>query len=340
MTTEPGASRFARQKRWVGVLLSVVALAVIGWVAGARVRAAGVESQPRTAPGAITGSWVQAADVQIHLQEWGEPDGKPLLLVHGTGAWTGTWISNVDAMAAAGYRVVALDLPPFGYSTLPANGDYSRAAQARRIQAVMHHLGDAPLTLLGHSFGGGPAAEAAMLEPDRVAHLVLVDAALGLQASAPEACSPSRVTQALLGWRPLRTALVAAFATEPVFSPFLLRQFVAREEVVTPERTAIYQRPFHNQDFSAGLGDWAFQFATGCETPESVKPQSFRRFRVPVSMVWGALDSITPLAQAQALVTLMPQARLTVLPGVGHIPQIEDVASFNAVIAEVLRAPR
>lgn len=339
MTTEPQRLWARRLARRVGVLLAVLALALFGWIVGARVRAAWVENQPRVAPDQVVGKWVQAGEVQVHLQEWGSPDGKPLLLVHGTGAWTGTWISNAEAMAAAGYRVVALDLPPFGYSTLPAHGDYSRAAQARRIQAVMRHMGEAPLTLLGHSFGGGPAAEAAMLDPGRVSHLVLVDAAIGLQATASEGCSSSVVAEMLLGWRPLRTALVAAFATEPVFSPFLLRQFVARTEVVTPERTAIYQQPFHNQDFSAGLGDWAYQFATGCETPESVKPDAFRQLHVPVSLVWGELDSITPLIQAQALAALMPQARLTVLPGVGHIPQIEDVAAFNAAITQVLRAP-
>jgi pimeloyl-ACP methyl ester carboxylesterase len=119
----------------------------------------------------------------------------------------------------------------------------------------------------------------------------------------------------------------------------LLRQFVARKEAVTRERTAVYQQPFHNQDFSAGLGDWAYQFATGCETPESVKPEPFQRLRVPVSLVWGEQDSITPLNQAKTLLTLMPRGRLTVLPNVGHIPHIEDVPAFNLVIRQVLQTP-
>jgi len=79
------------------------------------------------------GRWVQAADADMYLQEWGDPKQPTLLLTHGTGAWSGTWFALPDALAAAGWHVVAIDLPPFGLS-LTADGtrvDYSRAAQAR-----------------------------------------------------------------------------------------------------------------------------------------------------------------------------------------------------------------
>ena len=319
---------------WAGLCL-----VLLGWVAGARVRSMLVETRERVSVGAVAGTWVAAHDVQMHLQTWGPHDGPPLLLVHGTGAWAGTWISNVQALADAGYHVVALDLPPFGYSSLPASGDYSRAAQARRILAVMRQMGQAPVILLAHSFGGGPATEAAMLAPEHVSHLVLVDAAIGLQTGPPEACSPPMLASMLLGWRPLRTALVAAVGTEPAFSDLLLRQFVASTEVVTPDRVRIYQQPFRNQDFSAGLGDWVMQFATRCETPVSTQPEAFRRFRVPVSLVWGSLDSITPPEQAHELQALLPRVQLSILPGVGHIPQIEDTGAFNATVLDVLRDP-
>ena len=178
-----------------------------------------------------------------------------------------------------------------------------------------------------------------MQAPEQVSHLVLVDAAIGLQVEPSPACSVPVLPSVLLGWRPLRTALVTAFGTEPVFSGLLLRQFVARTEVVTPERVRLYQQPFRNREFSAGLGDWAAQFVTRCETPVSARPEAFRGFRVPVSLVWGALDSITPLEQAHELKTLLPRVQLTVLPGVGHIPHIEDVGAFNAALLQVLRSP-
>lgn len=59
----------------------------------------------------------------------------------------------------------------------------------------------------------------------------------------------------LLGWRPLRTSVIAAVATEPAFGAHWLRQFVDRKRAVMPQRTASYQLPFAGQDYSAGLGD-------------------------------------------------------------------------------------
>lgn len=317
-------------------VLALLASLVAGWLLYTGARLAWTETQERKQAAPPGGRWLAAHDTEIHVHEWGPPDGPPLLLVHGTGAWTGTWVSNVDSLKNAGYRVVALDLPPFGYSLPPANGDYSRQAQARRILAVAAQLGPQPITLVGHSFGGGPAAEAAMLEPGRFAHVVLVDAAIGLQPADAAPCESGGAVAAVAGWRGLRTLLVGAVGTEPALSAHWLRQFVARQEVVTPERTAIYQQPFATRGFTAGLGDWAYQFGTGCEQAASSRAPGWRRLALPVSLLWGEQDSITPLAQARELKSLLPRSRLTVLPGVGHIPQIEDVPRFNAALLQVL----
>ena len=349
MTTEQDKAARRKAKRlrvallWTASIslacVTLVVAVIAGWLLYAQHRVAVDETRPRNLAAPPGGYWIHSYDTRIHFREWGRRDAKPLLLVHGTGAWGGTWVSNAEAMAAAGFHVVAMDLPPFGFSDLPPTGDYSRLAQARRIQAVLERLGPQPVTLLGHSFGGGPAAEAAMLSPQRIAHLVLLDAAIGLEPESPPPCHVPWAMRAALQWPGLRTALVGATATDPRLTAWFLRKFVAREEAITLERTAIYQKPFVNEDFSAGLADWARQFATGCEQPASVKPQSWRQLQVPVSLVWGERDSVTPLAQAQALKALLPRARLTVLPGVGHIPQIEDVPQFNRAIAEVLRSP-
>ena len=54
-------------------------------------------------------------------------------------------------------------------------------------------------------------------------------------------------------------------------------------------------------------------------------------------LLWGDQDSVTPLEQARDLQTLLPQATLTLLPGVGHIPQIEDPDMFNNALLKALR---
>ena len=79
----------------------------------------------------------------------------PVVLIHGTAAWSELWRATIDALAAAGFHVIALDLPPFGFSDRP--GDYTRERQAARIDGVLDQLGVAPAIIVGHSFGAGAA---------------------------------------------------------------------------------------------------------------------------------------------------------------------------------------
>ena len=61
------------------------------------------------------------------------------------------------------------------------------------------------------------------------------------------------------------------------------------------------------------------------------------KIKVPVAMIWGDRDDVTPLAQANDLRALIPQASLKVMQDVGHIPQIEDPAAFNAALIDAIR---
>lgn len=309
----------------------VITLAImLSWL-----RAAWVEDRTAQQAAPKQGRWLRANDVDMYIQEFGDPAAPPLLLTHGTGAWSGTWDQNVQAMASAGYRVIAVDLPPFGFTTKPASGDYSRPAQAKRIVGLIDSLNLGPVTLLGHSYGGGPAAEAAMLAAERVRHLILLDAAIGL-VDTPAPYQEGVITT-LLGIRPLRTAIVATLFTQPYFGEFWLRKFVARKEVVTQSRTAIYQEPFVVEGFSSGLGDWAEQFASEHGKSLSETPEGFRKLAMPLTLLWGDEDTITPLLQAKALQKLKGDAKLLVLEGVGHIPHIENPGLFNRELSKILR---
>ncbi len=321
------------------VLAALLAIAVV-WVLGNGAHRLWREDQAHDAPGAGRGRWVTAGDVQIHVTEQGPVDGPRLVLVAGTGAWGGTWASNVDPVLAAGWRVVTIDLPPFGFSSRPADHNYSRHAQAQRLVAAIRSLGGAPVVLLGHSYGGGPAAEAAMLEPAMIHHLILVDAAIGLRNTSDAACTADSEALTLLAWRPLRSLVVANTATQPLLAQSLLRQFVARKEVVTPQRAALYAVPMRVRGTSAAIGDWAYQFATSCESARSRSAAGFAALRMPMTLLWGEQDDITPPAQARALAAAAPGSRLVMLPGVGHIPQIEDPALFNRALGAVLSGLR
>lgn len=333
----PGKKSLVRWLRGLVWLLLAVLLGLTILVLGSWVRVHWVENKLPQQAAPAQGRWIHAHDVDVYVQEFGNIAAPPLVLTHGTGAWSGTWRSNVEAMVRAGYRVIAVDLPPFGFSTRPTQRNYSRTEQAKRILALIDALGQGPVTLLGHSYGGGPAAEAAMLGPDRVRALILLDAAIGLKDITEANPKGDSWGSKLLDMRPLRTALLATVGTQPLLSEFWLKQFVARKEVVTPQRASIYMQPFVVQGFTESLGDWAYQFAFDDGLALSQRAENFTKLKMPVILIWGEEDSITPLGQAQVLHHLIGQSRLLVLPGVGHIPQIEDVELFNRQISDVLR---
>jgi pimeloyl-ACP methyl ester carboxylesterase len=326
--------------RVIARVLAALATIAVVWLLGNGAHMLWREDQAHDAPGAGRGRWITANDVQLHLTEQGPVDAPRLVLVGGTGAWGGTWTSNAQAMIDAGWRVVTVDLPPFGFSSRPADHNYSRHAQAQRLIAAMRSLSGAPVVLLGHSYGGGPAAEAAMLEPALVHHLILVDAAIGLRGTSDAACAADSQAIWPLAWRPLRSLVVANTATQPLLTQSLLRQFVARKEAVTPQRAAIYAAPNRVRGTSAAIGDWAYQFATSCESARSQTAAGFAALRMPMTLLWGEQDDITPPAQARAIAAAKPGSRLVMLPGVGHIPQIEDPALFNRELGAVLAGLR
>jgi pimeloyl-ACP methyl ester carboxylesterase len=327
-----------RRFRWIRRILYTVAavpIIVLLVLSGFRFAASLRESRSARDAAPAGGRFVKAADVEIYLQEAGDPKGVPVVFIHGTGAWSETWRDSMNALAAAGFRSVALDLPPFGFSQKPENGAYSLDAQAKRIVGVLDALEAEQAILVGHSFGGGPTVEAALVHTARVKALVLVDAALGLDAPSADTSALQRV---VLGVTPLRNAVTAATITNPMFTRTFLRMFLFNKDAATGARVAIYQRPFVVNGSTQAVSAWLPSFLSSTQIAKSLDPTSYASLTMPVSLIWGAQDTVTPLGQAEHLKGLMPHAELSVLNGIGHIPQVEDPARFNETLVNFLRS--
>jgi pimeloyl-ACP methyl ester carboxylesterase len=121
-------------------------------------------------------------DGELVWHAWGKDAGEPLVLLHGgSGSWT-HWIRNVEALAATGRRVVVPDLPGFGDSARPPQGQDADAVAPAVAQALPALVGEQPVDVVGFSFGGLCGALMAASHPQRVRRLVLVGApGLGLR---------------------------------------------------------------------------------------------------------------------------------------------------------------
>jgi pimeloyl-ACP methyl ester carboxylesterase len=111
---------------------------------------------------------------------------------------------------------------------------------------------------------------------------------------------------------------------------------IAKKDRALPEYIEILQKPWTLRGSTPEFADWLNDFLGSERTALSADRQSYPRLKIPVALLWGDADTITPVAQARDLQTLVPQATLTLLPGLGHIPQIEDPDLFNDALLKAL----
>jgi pimeloyl-ACP methyl ester carboxylesterase len=320
-------------KKWLGYLLKTIVV-LMGLLIAAivlfRVVAALRETKTRHEAAPFTGRFVQADDVELYIQEMGPQDGEAILFIHGTAAWSGLWRETMTPLAEAGYHCIAIDIPPFGFSERPATPSYGNAAQAKRIVALMDALKIKHAMLFGHSFGGGATLETALLIPDRIDALILLDVG-GLNLNAKPAQTPA-LLNLFLNTRVVRNPILAATATNPFFTKTLISAMVLDPADVTEAKIKILQQPLVLQDATNTLGDWLKYVLTVQETSLTVDPANYKSLTMPALIVWGDSDTIIPLKEGEYLQSLLSDSELVVLKNVNHIPHLEDLDALMKVV--------
>lgn len=314
-----------RGARWTGRLVGLLLALLILLLAGFRVAAALRETEDGMPP---TSRTIATPLGRVAVAEAGPAEGPPILLVPGTAGWSGFW-SHVSAhLAARGWRVIAVDLPPFGYSEHDPVARYDRASQARRLAAVTEAAGGRPAIVVGHSFGAGAVTELGLMAASRVRALVLVDAALG--ALDPPPARRSLIEAALTQpW--IAQPVVSASLTNPLLTGRLFRSLLARKEAAAPWLGTI-QAPMRRRGTTAAYAAWLPYLLTADDGAASRRGANLQRMIPPVHLIWGEADSVTPIAQGETLARLLHARSFARLPGVGHIPHIEDEARFLAAL--------
>ena len=331
-------------KKWLGYLLKTLAailillfVVILFFTLQANLR----ETKTRRETAPATGRFVQAGDVELFIQEMGPADGQPILFIHGTAAWSELWRETMTPLAEAGYRCIAIDIPPFGFSERPSTPSYGNADQAKRIVALIDALKIEHTILLGHSFGGGATMETALMIPDRIDALVLLDVGgLNLNLAAPPKTQNSSAVALILGTPFVRNPVLAATATNPLFTKTLISAMVLDPADVTEEKINILQQPLVLQGSTNTLGDWLQDVLGPQEISLTSDPANYQRLTMPTLIVWGDSDTVIPLWEGEYLKSILPNAELVLMKGVNHIPHVEDNEKVIEVVLGFLRQSR
>lgn len=244
-----------------------------------------------------------------------EGEGEVLLLIHGMAGSAETWRSVIPALSKK-FRVIAPDLLGHGESAKPRT-DYSLGAFAVWLRDFLDELGVSQATVVGHSLGGGVAMQFVYQHPDYATRLILISSG-GL---GPDVGLVLRLLSA-----PGAELVLPIIAPQPVLSiGNKLRSWLRSVGIQSPRGAELWSAYSSLSDGETRQSFLKTLRSVVDYRGQAVSALSRLRLRegLPVMAIWGERDGIIPVAHAYAAHEARTDARLEVLPDVGHFAQVE-----------------
>jgi pimeloyl-ACP methyl ester carboxylesterase len=266
----------------------------------ARLSLAGVES-----------SSVQVAGHRVHYYAEGPSGGPVVVLIHGLGGRAEDWRNLAPYFAKAGFRVYLPDLPGYGRSEQPADFSYSVPDEAEAVVGFLDALGLKQVDLGGWSMGGWIVQRVAGEHPERVRRLMLFDSA-GLYEK------PDWDTRL---FTPVSATDLDQLDVLLMPNPPKVPAFIAEDILRRSRKNAwIIHRALNTM-------------LTGKDATDNLLPG----LKMPVLIVWGAEDHITPLHLGEKMHRLVPQSELDVIPRCGHLAPVQCAVQIGPQVVEFVR---
>ena len=291
----------------------------------------------------FTSQQVQLQMAYMDVPGTGTANGRIVVLLHGKNFCGATWRDTIAVLSDAGYRVIVPDQIGFCASSKPAHYQYTFQQLAANTRALLSHLGISRATIVGHSTGGMLAARYALMFPQEVQQLVLVNPigledwkALGvptrtvdqwfareLKLSADGVRQYEKSTYYVNCWKPgyeRWVDMLAGLNRGPGHRLVAWNSALIYDMIFT--QPVVYELPLLQVDTVLMIGD-ADTTAIGSDiAPPEVKAR---------------IGRYAMLGQEAA--QHIPHARLLVFPGLGHAPRLQDPESFHKALLEALGMP-
>jgi 3-oxoadipate enol-lactonase len=245
-------------------------------------------------------------------------EGPAVLLLHAFPLGLFMWDAQVEALAAT-HRVVRFDARGFGGSA-PGDGALTMERIADDGAALLDHLGIERAVVGGCSMGGYAAFAFVRRHPQRLTGLVLQDTRAGADTAEARA---NRATLAA------KVLVEGASAAAEAFLPKLVGETTRRDrpDLVASLRERILATS------PPGIANALSGLAARADSRETLPT-----IAVPTLVLVGAEDVLTPPPEAATMAAAIPRARLDVIPGAGHLSNLENPAAANAALRAFLAA--
>jgi pimeloyl-ACP methyl ester carboxylesterase len=278
--------------------------------------------------------FIDVNDVTLHYKDTPAQTESDLtfIMLHGFGSALFTWDAVTKDLTQYG-RVIAFDRPGFGLTERPLRGSwtgenpYSPQGQMTLLLGLMDTLNIDRAILVGNSAGGTIATQVALEKSERVAGLVLVDAAIYAGGGAPAWVRPILYTPQMSRLGPYFMRQIAAEPGEN-----FIRSAWSNPDNIPAELWEDYRKSLRVNHWDKAL--WEL-------TKASRRPNFVNRLsslNVPTLVLSGVNDNIVPVAQSQRLASDIPGATFETFPNCGHTPQDECpdvfVKAIGAWLAE------
>ncbi len=268
-------------------------------------------------PGEPSGAtYTEVAGARVRYVDVGR--GPPVVLIHGFASSLETWTGVIPVLAKS-HRVIALDLKGFGWSDRP-EGDYSPAAEADLVWALLDRLGVGRAALVGHSWGASVVLAMALAHPERTTRIALYDAWV---------YADQLPTFFYLARAPVLGEAMFALWYDERPDDKLEHAFYDKDHIPQALVDAVEKaldRPGTRYAALAAVRGQRF---------EDVEAR-YRTITKPTLLLWGREDEVARLSEGERLSRELPNSRLIVYPRCGHFPMIEAAAASTRDLASFL----
>ena len=270
-------------------------------------------------------------NILIHYRIWKNPEPSNsdnwILLLHGMGGSTYSWENNAQVFCDSGYNVVAVDIPPFGYSDKDPDFNNSIDNRAELLWKFANRINlKASWVIIGHSMGGGIAQCMSILKPDKVKKVVFVAPALFNKLE-----NKFSFSQILVSFKPVEK-IMCIVGERILIRPKRIKKILTSAFAMEPSDSVV------DAYYSAlAVDGTAKAFIRSFSKSKVLNPVDGKLFKTPSIAFFGSKDTWVPYESQKPILDLLKSIKIISVPEAGHNLMETNYDFFNQKVLAFLK---